>query len=88
LVSTQKALTKREFSSLAVISLAVANAMMLVKNHLPEFDIEILQKDFIVDDAGREVLVESAYETTQHFVSLYDFSILPESDDNASLVAL
>jgi hypothetical protein len=88
LVSTQKALTKREFSSSAVISLAVANAMMLVKNHLPEFDIEILQKDFIVDDAGREVLVESAYETTQHFVSLYNFSILPESNDNASLVAL
>jgi hypothetical protein len=71
-----------------MISLAVANAMMLVKNHLPEFDIEILQKDFIVDDAGREALVESAYETTQHFVSLYDFSILLESDDNASLIAL
>jgi hypothetical protein len=34
-----------------VISLAVANAMMLVKNHIPDFDVEILHKDFTVDDA-------------------------------------
>jgi hypothetical protein len=35
-----------------VISSVVANAMALVKNHLPEFDAEILLKDFTVDDVG------------------------------------
>jgi hypothetical protein len=66
----------------------MANAMALVKNHMFKFDIEILRKDFTVDDAGREALVESAYDTAQHFVSLYDFFVLPESDDNASHGAL
>jgi hypothetical protein len=31
-----------------------------------------------------EQLVDSAYDTSQHFVSLYDFSALPESNDNNS----
>jgi hypothetical protein len=80
----QQALSKREFSSSAIISSAVANAMMLVKNHIPEFDVEILHKDFIVDDAERTTLFDSSYDTTQHFVSLFDFSALAESDDNNS----
>jgi hypothetical protein len=84
LVSTRKVLYSREFSSSMVISLVVPNAMVLVKNHMPEFDAEILQKDFMVDDARREALVDSAYDTAQYFVSLYDFSALVESDDNAS----
>jgi pantothenate kinase type III len=42
LASTQKALSKREFSSSVVISSVVANAMPLVKNHMPKFDTEIL----------------------------------------------
>jgi hypothetical protein len=42
LESTQKALTKRDFSSSVVISSVVAHAMMLVKNHMPEFDAKIL----------------------------------------------
>jgi hypothetical protein len=71
-----------------VISLAVGNAMALVKNHVPEFDAEILQKDLVVDDAGKEALVDSVYDTTHHFMSLYDFSVLPKSDDNASPCAL
>jgi hypothetical protein len=66
-----------------VISSAVANAMALVKNHMPEFDMEILWKGFTVDDTGWEALVDSVYDTAQHFVSLYDFSALAESDDNA-----
>jgi hypothetical protein len=41
----------------------VANAMALVKNHLPEFDADILQKDFTIDDTEREALVNSAYDT-------------------------
>jgi hypothetical protein len=81
LASTQKALSKREFSSSVVISLAVVNAMALVKNHMSEFDTEILRKDFTVDDAGWEALVDSAYDTTHHFVYLYDFSMLPKTDD-------
>jgi hypothetical protein len=62
--------------------------MVLVKNHMPEFDTEILQKDFTIDDVGQEALVDSAYDTGQHFMSLYDFFVLPESDDNASPGAL
>jgi hypothetical protein len=81
---TQKVLSKRELSSSTVISSAVANAMTLVKNHMPEFDAEILRKGFSVNDAGQEALVDSTYDTAQYFVSLYDFSALPESDDNAS----
>jgi hypothetical protein len=34
-----------------VISYAVANAVVLMKNHLPNLDMEILRKDFTVDDA-------------------------------------
>jgi hypothetical protein len=86
--SAQQALSKREFSSSTVISSAVANAMVLVKNHMPEFDAEILQKDFTVDDTERAALVNSAYDIAQHFVSLYDFSVLAESDDNNSPNAL
>jgi hypothetical protein len=56
----------------------------LVKNHIPEFDTEILHKDFTVDDMERATLVDSAYDTAQHFVSLYGFSALAESDDNNS----
>jgi hypothetical protein len=71
-----------------VISLAVANAMALVKNHMPEFDTKILQKDFTIDEKEREALVDSTYDTTQYFVSLYAFSMLAESDDNANPSAL
>jgi hypothetical protein len=62
--------------------------MALVKNHMLEFDTEILRKDFTIDDAGQEVLVDSAYDTAQYFVSLYEFSALAEFDNNASLGAL
>jgi hypothetical protein len=82
--SAQQTLSKREFSSSAVISLAMANAMALMKNHMPEFDIEILRKNFIVDDMEWAALVDSAYDTAQHFLSLYDFIVLVESDDNNS----
>jgi hypothetical protein len=82
--SAQQALSKREFSSSTVISSAVANAMVLVKNQISKFDAEILRKDFTVDDAERAALFDSAYDTAQHFVSLYDFPVLVESDDNNS----
>jgi hypothetical protein len=72
----------------AVISSVVANAMALVKNHMPKFNANILMKDFTVDDTEQAALVNSACDTAQHFVSLYDFSVLAESDDNNSPRAL
>jgi hypothetical protein len=80
--SARQALSKWELSSSMVISSAVANTATLFKNHLPNLDVEILRKDFIVDDTKREVLVYSAYDAAHDFVSLYDFSNLAESDDN------
>jgi hypothetical protein len=62
--------------------------MALVKNHLPDLDMEILCKDFIDDDAERETLVNSAYDAAHDFVSLYDFSNLAESNNNNSPGAL
>jgi hypothetical protein len=74
----------RDFFSLVVISSAVAQAMALVKNHMPEFDAEIPRRDFSINEVERQALVDSVYDTTQYFVSLYDFSALTESDDNNS----
>jgi hypothetical protein len=71
-----------------VISSVVANAMALVKNHTPNLDMEIFRKDFMVDEADREALVNSAYYPAHDFVSLYDFSSFAESNDNNSLGAL
>jgi hypothetical protein len=82
--SAQQALSKREFSSSAVISSEVVNAMVLVKNHIPEFNAEILHKYFTVDEAERVALVDSTFDYAQHFVSLYDFPALAESDNNNS----
>jgi hypothetical protein len=62
----------------------VAIAMALVKNHLPNLDLEIFRKDFIVGDTERETLVNNAYDAAHDFVSLYDFSSLAESNDNNS----
>jgi hypothetical protein len=79
----QHALSKRELSSSVV-----AKVVALMKNHLPDLDVEILRRDFIVDDAEQEILVNSAYNAAHDFVSLYDFSSLAESDDNNSPGAL
>jgi hypothetical protein len=86
--SAQQALSNQELSSSAVISSAVANAMALMKNHLLNLDMEILCRDFTVDDAERETLVNSAYDATHDCVSLYDFFSLVEFDDNNSPGAL
>jgi hypothetical protein len=66
----------------------MANAMALVKNHVPNFDAEILRREFTINEGEHEPLVDSAYDVAHYFVSRYDFSILPESDDNASPDAL
>jgi hypothetical protein len=43
-----------------MISMAVANAMVLLKSHLPDLDVELLRNDFTVDEAERETLTNSA----------------------------
>jgi hypothetical protein len=59
-----------------------------VKNHMPEFDAEILQRDFTINDVEQEALVDSAYGTAHYFISQYDFFALAGSDDNACPGAL
>jgi hypothetical protein len=86
--SARKTASKREDSFNMMISSAVAHAAALFKNHLPDLNMELLRQDFTVDDAERETLVSSAFDTTQDFVSSYDFTSLAESDDNDSPKAL
>jgi hypothetical protein len=74
--SAQQALSKRELSSSAVISLGVANVVALMKNHLLDLDMEILRKDFTIDDAEREILVNSAYDAAHDFMPYIIFLAL------------
>jgi hypothetical protein len=71
-----------------VIFSAVVIVVALMKNHLPDLDVEILHRDFTVNDAERKTLANSTYDAAHDFVSLYDFSSLAESDNNNSLGAL
>jgi hypothetical protein len=64
--------------------MAVANAMVLLKSHLPDLDVELLRNDFTVDEAERETLTNSAYDAPHEFASSYDFSSFVESEDNDS----
>jgi hypothetical protein len=84
LETARQALSKREDSSILMISMAVANAMALLKSHLPDLDVELLHKDFVVDEADREALTSGAYDAAHEFTSSYDFSSLVESEDNDS----
>jgi hypothetical protein len=84
LLKTQGQLSRRENSSNMVITLAVAHVVALFKNHLPDLDMKILHKDFIVHDTARETLVTSTYDAAQDFVSSYDFVSLIEFEDNDS----
>jgi hypothetical protein len=45
-----------------VISSAVAHVVGLFKSNLPNLNMEILHKDFIVDEAEHETLVTSTYD--------------------------
>jgi hypothetical protein len=71
-----------------MISSAVAHAVALFKNYLPDLNMELLCQDFTVHDADPETLVSSAFDPDQDFVSSYDFASLAESDDNDSPNAL
>jgi hypothetical protein len=78
----RQALSKREDSSVLMISTTVANAMALLKSHLLDLDVEFLCKDFVVDEAEHEALTSGAYDAAHEFASSYDFSSLAESEDN------
>jgi hypothetical protein len=84
LETTRQAMSKREDSSVQMISTVVANALALLKSHLPDLDVKLLRKDFVVDEAERETLTNGAYDFTHEFDSAYDFSSLAESEDNGS----
>jgi hypothetical protein len=86
--SARKTATKREDSFNMMIFSTVAHAAALLKNHLPDLNMELLRQDFTVDDVERETLVSSAFDAAQDFVSSYDFTSLAESDDNDSPNAL
>jgi hypothetical protein len=58
--------------------------MALLKSHLPDLDVELLCKDFVVDEVEREVLISGAYDAACEFTSSYEFSSLAESKDNDS----
>jgi hypothetical protein len=77
-------LSKREDSSILMISMVVANAMALLKSHLPDLDVELLHKDFAVDEAEREALTSGTYDAAYEFASSYDLSSLAESENNDS----
>jgi hypothetical protein len=84
----QKTSSKCESSFNMMISSAVAHAAVLLKNHLPGLNMELLCQDFTVDDAERATLVSSAFDAAQDFVSSYDSANLVESDDNDNPKAL
>jgi DNA repair exonuclease SbcCD ATPase subunit len=88
LESAQKASSKCEGSTNMMISSAVTHDVALFKNHLPDLNMELLRQDFTMDDAEREILVSSAFDAAQDFVSSYDFTSLAESDDNDNPKAL
>jgi chromosome segregation ATPase len=77
-------LSKHEDSSVLIISTAVANAMALLKSHLPDLDVELLRKDFAVDETECEALTNGAYDAAYEFALSYDFSSLAEFEDNDS----
>jgi hypothetical protein len=81
---TRQALSKHEDSSVLMMSMAVANAMALLKSHLPDLDVELMCKDFVVNEAKCEALTNGAYDGAHEFASSYDFSSLAESKDNDS----
>jgi tryptophan 2,3-dioxygenase len=81
----RQTLSKREDSSILMISTAMANAIALLKSHLPDLDVELLRKDFAIDEADREALTSGANDAAHEFASSYDFSSLAESEDNDSL---
>jgi hypothetical protein len=69
-------LSKHDYSSSEVISSAVAHVVALLKSYVPDLDIELLHRDYPLDnDDEQDTLIDSVYDTAQFFVSQNDFSI-------------
>jgi hypothetical protein len=67
-------LSERDYSSLAVISLAVAHTVALLRSYMPDLDTELLCRDYPFEhDDEWDAFIDSLYEIAQHFVSQYDF---------------
>jgi hypothetical protein len=64
LKSAQMSLSKWDFTSSVV-----AHAVALVKRLMPDFDTEIFQRDFPVNDEEQDALVDNVYDTAQYFAS-------------------
>jgi hypothetical protein len=71
-----------------MISSAVAHAVALFKNNLPDLNTELLCQDFTMDGVERETLVSNTFDAAQDFISSYDFASLAESNDNDNPKAL
>jgi hypothetical protein len=84
LETARQTLSKHEDFSVMMISTVMANAMALLKSHLPNLSVELLHKDFVVDEAEHEALTNDTYDAAHEFVLSYDFSSLAESEDNDS----
>jgi hypothetical protein len=70
LESTWKMISERDYSSLVVVSSAVAHAVAPLKSYMPDLDIELLRWDYPFDDDDeQDALIDSVYDTDQHFVS-------------------
>jgi hypothetical protein len=83
--STQKTLSEHDYSSSTVISSVVAHVVVLLKSHTPDLNTELLHRDFLfANDEERDALIDIVYDTSQHFVSQYDFSAINDQDDNGS----
>jgi hypothetical protein len=87
LKSTWKMLSERDYSSSAVITSAVAHAVVLLKSYAPDLDPVLLRKDYPFGDdqeQERDTLINNVYDTTQYFMSQYDFSVVNDQDDEGS----
>jgi hypothetical protein len=76
-----------DYSSSAVISLVVAHTVALLKSYIPDHDPELLHKDYPFGDDDEhewDVLRTSVYDTTQYFVSQYNFSMANEQEGDGS----
>jgi hypothetical protein len=58
---------------------------MLLKRYTPDLDRELLHRDYQFDDDEEwDALIDSMYDTAQHFVSQYNFSVVNDQDDKGS----
>jgi hypothetical protein len=55
----------------------VAHAVALLKSHMSDLDTEQLCRDCLFDDdEEQDPQIDCVYDTAQHIVSQYDFSVI------------